>query len=280
LWRFVSNRNYQAWKYQPAQSTDRNKFAPLQSLFAPFPIPAWSTALAAVDQSVFVEFPNTVYAFPDPGLLMGPTKDGTKARFMETWVRSRDAWITRVAQEGSMAMKAQHWREFLITDLSDVSEVTNPSTKSGKRRQHVQDVLKEKLSFDSAVAPRCTIGEPIVWQGRSYPPGVLPPENIVRQILWELYELNFSQEFVSLDRRAGTNLDMRDMETLYARQHRFRSALFPTPSIMHPFQTPIADWLQRTSGTDFHIFVAWFKLWGLGRGPSPLPLISQNAPQD
>jgi hypothetical protein len=218
LWQFVSNSNCQAWNHQPAQSTDRDKFAPLQSPFAPFPIPAWTAALAAVDQSVCVDFPTTIYAFPDPGLLVGPAKDERKARFIETWVRSRDAWISRVAQEGSLAMKAQHWREFLLTDLSNVSELTGASTKSEKRRQHVQVILKEKLSFDLSVAPRCTVGEPFVWQGRDYPPGELPPENVVRQILWELYELNFSQEFLALDRRACTNLEMRDTETLYARQ--------------------------------------------------------------
>jgi len=216
LW-FLSNSNFQAWKHQPARSTDRDKFSPLQSRFAPFPIPAWSAALAAVDQSVVVEFPNTNYAFPDPGLMVGPAKDERKARFIETWVRSRDAWISSVALEGSLAMKAQHWREFLIIDLN-ASEVTDTGTKSAKRRQHVRRVVKEKLSSNTVVVPRSTVGEAFVWQGRHYPPGDLPPENVVRQILWELYELNFAQEFVSLDRRACISLDMRDTEVLYARQ--------------------------------------------------------------
>jgi len=76
---------------------------------------------------------------------------------METWVRSRDAWISSVAVEGSLAKKAQHWREYLITDLS-VSKVTNKCSKSAKRRQHVRSVVIEKLSSNTSVAPRSTVG--------------------------------------------------------------------------------------------------------------------------
>jgi len=67
------------------------------------------------------------------------------------------------------------------------------------------------------MVPRCKVGE-FVWQGKSYRPGDLPSENVVRQILWELYELNFAQEFLSLDRRACSNLDLTDKEALYERQ--------------------------------------------------------------
>jgi hypothetical protein len=115
-------------------------------------------------------------------------------------------------------MDTQHWRDTLMIDLSNISEVTDMGTKSGKRRQHVQAVLKKTLSFNPAVMPRCAVGEPFVWQGHNYVPGHLPPEAVVRQILWELYELNFSQEFASLDRRACTNLDLMDGEKNYERQ--------------------------------------------------------------
>ena len=125
-------------------------------------------------------------------------------------------------------MNAQNWRDFLITDLSNVSEVTEmgrsvtrgrsaKSRRSTTSRLHARNVLTQKLSFNSVV-PRCTAGEPFVWQGRSYLPGNLPPDNIVRQMLWELYELNFAHEFLSLDRRACESLDLGDEEKLYKRQ--------------------------------------------------------------
>ena len=158
-----------------------------------------------------------MYAFPDPGLFLSPTKDLRKAKLIEAWLRSRDAWITRVTQEGSLAMNAQVWRDFLNVD-SSASEVTVKDTKSEKRRQLAQNLLKATVSSNPAMVPRCTVGEPFIWQGCNYHPGDLPPQNVVRQILWELYELNFAQEFVSLDRRACTKLDLSDKEKLYERQ--------------------------------------------------------------
>jgi hypothetical protein len=110
-------------------------------------------------------------------------------------------------------MKIQVWRDFLNID-SNASAVTGGDTKSGKRRQEAQDLMKATFSSN----PRCTAGEPFVWQGSDHRPGDLPPQNVVRQILWELYELNFAQEFISLDRRACNELDLSDNEKLYERQ--------------------------------------------------------------
>lgn len=73
---------------------------------------------------------------------------------------------------------------------------------------------------------------PMVWQGREYPPGVLPPDNIVREILWELYELNFIYELQSLDRRACHNLDLSDSTQLFDRQTKI-SQCFPLGSFPH-----------------------------------------------
>ena len=110
-------------------------------------------------------------------------------------------------------MNAQHWRDFLNIDLSSAPEVADGDTRSAKHRQHAQDLLKAK----SSMVPRCTVGK-FVWQGQTYQLGGLSPENVVCQILWELYELNFAQEFLLLDRHVCSNLDLTDKEALYERQ--------------------------------------------------------------
>ena len=43
--------------------------------------------------------------------------------------------------------------------------------------------------------------EPAVWRGEKLTSNVMPPINTVREILWELYELNFRFEFLALDLR-------------------------------------------------------------------------------
>jgi hypothetical protein len=60
----------------------------------------------------------------------------------------------------------------------------------------------------------------------------LPPQNILREILWELYEVNFIHELQSLDRRACQNLDLLNATQLFERQIDI-SQCFPTSSFRH-----------------------------------------------
>ena len=82
-------------KPRTIQTTDRNKFSLLESPYAPYPIPVWSAALQAVDQSSsnLVEASKTMenyghYVFPDPGLFVHPA---TAAKYIKSWLRVRDA---------------------------------------------------------------------------------------------------------------------------------------------------------------------------------------------
>jgi len=190
----------------------QDKFAPLLSPLAPFPIPAWSVALQAVDRSLpFQQFSH--YTFPDPGLFVCAAK---KAKFMETWLRAHEAWIICVAHDGSLAMSGQSWRDFLATDLSSFSD--KGDTKAARRRKRILDTLTPKSLSDPEVKAQSNVGEPFVWQGHSYPSGVLPAEHVVQQLLWELYELNFTHKFLSLDRCSCVDLDLSDGAKLFERQ--------------------------------------------------------------
>ena len=82
-------------KPQTTQTADRNKFSPLNSPYAPYPIPAWSAALQSVDQSPsnLVEASKSMpnfghYIFPDPGLFIHPA---TAGKYIESWLRVRHA---------------------------------------------------------------------------------------------------------------------------------------------------------------------------------------------
>ena len=170
------------------------------------------------------------YVFPDPGLLVTPATDEKKAKFLEAWLRAREALLMRVTNEASVAMSGQNWRDFLATDLNATLE--KKDTKAAKRRQKILDMLTPKSDLFPDVKTRSTTGEPITWQGRKYIPGVLPADNIVREILWELYELNFYYELLSLDRRACVNLATSDNLQLIHR-HALISKCFP----VDPFQS-------------------------------------------
>jgi hypothetical protein len=207
----------------------------LQSHFAPFSIPAWQDALQAVNRSSpLIETQKTSanfgrYVFPDPGLFISPTTDEKKSRYIESWLQTRDAWLMRLQIEPSLAMSSQHWRTLLSMD---VSVPVQGSTKAAKRRQDVLNMLLPSSSTHSEVQTRSTAKELLVWQGKEYPLGVLPPEDVVRQILWELYELNFIHELQSLDRRACADLDLSNTVQLIERQMKI-SRCFPINSFRH-----------------------------------------------
>jgi hypothetical protein len=166
------------------------------------------------------------YTFPDPGLFIHPATAGS---YIESWLRFRDAWLMRVAKEPSLAMSSQSWRTFLSTDNTKPEK---GETKAARRRQDTFKLLMPDTNIYPGVERRSGLMGPIFWQGREYPSGVLPPEDVVREILWELYELNFIHELQSLDRRACDNVDLLNAAQLFDRQIVI-SQCFQTSSFRH-----------------------------------------------
>jgi hypothetical protein len=166
------------------------------------------------------------YVFPDPGLFIHPT---TAGKYIETWLRVRDAWLMRVKKEPSLALSSQSWRTFLSIDNTVLGK---GDTKAARRRKEALDVILPSPDMYPGVEKRSGSMGPIVWQGREYTAGVLPPENVVREILWELYEVNFIHELQSLDRRACQNLDLSNPNQLFDRQIEI-SQCFHTSSFRH-----------------------------------------------
>ena len=171
-------------KPQTTQTGDRNKYLPLQSPYTPYPIPAWSAALQAVDQSPsnLVDASKTEeiygrYAFPDPGLFIHPT---TAVRYIQSWLRVRDIWFTRLKKEPFLALSSQSWRTFLSIDDTALEK---RDTKSARRRQDVLDLILPNTAMYPGVERQSVLTGPIIWWGREYPLGALPPENVLQEIL-------------------------------------------------------------------------------------------------
>ena len=135
----------------------------------------------------------------------------------------------RVAKEPSLALLNQSWRTYLGMGNTIPS---NGETKSAHRQQEVLDMLLPSTDIYPGVGKQSSLKGPMFWQGREYPPGVLPSDNIIREILWELYELNFIHELQSLDRHTCHNLDLSDSTQLFDRQTLI-SQCFPLGSFPH-----------------------------------------------
>ena len=167
-------------KPQTTQTGDCNKFSLLNSPYAPYPIPAWSAALQAVDQSPFhlVEISKSMqsyghYTFPDPGLFIYPA---TAAKHIESWLQVCDAWFMHVAKEPFFALSNQSWHTFLSIDNTMPEK---RETKAAHCHQEVLDIILSTSNMYPGVEKQSGSMGPIVWQGREYPSGVLLSEDIV-----------------------------------------------------------------------------------------------------
>jgi hypothetical protein len=132
----------------------------------------------------------------------------------------------RLTKEPSLALSNQSWRTFLSIDNAAQGK---QDTKAALRRREVLDVVLPNSDMYPGVERRSSLTEQITWRGREYSSGVLPPENVVREILWELYEMNFIHELQSLDRRACRDLNLSSVTELFDREIEI-SQCFPTSS--------------------------------------------------
>ena len=116
----------------------------------------------------------------------------------------------RVANEPSLALSNQSWRTFLSIDnaVLEKGETKASETKAALRCQEALDIILPNSDMYPGVERWSNLMGPITWRGREYPSGALPPEKVVREILWELYEINFIHELQSLDHRACRDLDL------------------------------------------------------------------------
>lgn len=183
-------------------------------------IPVWRDALAAVDRSphnlLNATSPSDAgYAFPDPGLILGVTTDERRTIYLRSWLSHRMALIYRLSSSNSLArpISSQLWRTLLFFNMS----VGDQNSKSQKYRQEIADILGSCLGNDGV-----TLGSgmpcDIIWRGQKLPSTELVSPQILQEVVWELYELNFRMEFRALDARLSTNAEDAEARDIALRE--------------------------------------------------------------
>ncbi|KAK7040667.1 hypothetical protein VNI00_009573 [Paramarasmius palmivorus] len=168
---------------------NHDKFSELIVPHSP-PVPQfWITALAAIDRQKKrpkQDTPNAGYVFPDPGMIVAAPEE-KRERYLHAWLDLREVLQFRVMMRpaclASVAWTPSQWR--LLLGVND----THPSKPEclsfyGIRRRSDASVVT-KYHFE--------------WQGRKRPIGDMKRPQILQEIIWEIYELNFRSEFHALD---------------------------------------------------------------------------------
>ncbi|PPR06179.1 hypothetical protein CVT24_000721 [Panaeolus cyanescens] len=175
----------------------RNKFLPLENRYAPYAIPAWTEGLKKVDYAP-INYKNVYkeavgYCVPEPGLIACSARI---AHMLTNWLQIRPAWLACLGG-GGRGLKNQTWRDILSSDVRNPPlPSTSTASKSSQRRNGALECLQKTLGPRDIQQAQESVPR---WNGQTISPNELPDENVVRQVLWELYELNFHEELFALD---------------------------------------------------------------------------------
>lgn len=199
-------------------------------------MPWWAKALREVDRSqpqAITPPPANAgyYSFPDPGLFIGGVPEQRRQHLIESWLRVMDTWLS--SGNFRRGMKNQRWRDLLHLDFTEPVSTESGSTRTSQRRaQAIQLLLPRGTTF------RSQAGLPYEWRGQKFPAGTPLPNNVIREIVYHLYQLNFQHEILALDALAHDNgsQPLTDFESLQRETAICR--LFPDNTFGYPTFIP------------------------------------------
>jgi hypothetical protein len=194
-------------------------------------IASWRSALNnfSVEDSDFVsddvQPTDFGYVFPEPGMFLAASQGWRRDSYFTSWLKYRSALVYRLSSDDFDAkpMPNAVWRNLLMQEsVQRKASGSSQSSKNTKLRELAQDFLQNCLNVDGVnfKEPSC---DELQWNGRVV-------ENLTdlerEEIVWELCELNFRFELLSLDLRATTTADSEpNRQTLV-------SECFPGPSML------------------------------------------------
>ncbi|KAJ7631337.1 hypothetical protein DFH06DRAFT_1337753 [Mycena polygramma] len=183
----------------PNPKLPRDKFLALDRPEMPTSIPAWATALAAIDRSRSPSCGDhrpQLYVMPEPALLASPDDELRRRMLYHHYRLMRDALMFRLA-DGTVCpalLTTQQWRDIM---QGKVTTQGKAGTRAHARSASLEDLLRPAFTA-------CGIAETA---SEEFPvsPNAVPPLMVhsTKELLWELAETNFRYEFLALDARAS-----------------------------------------------------------------------------
>lgn len=185
----------------------------------PYVMAPWASAISRIKRARLVTekgLPIHLYTFPGPKLFTAINPDRLKT-FLTSWLHIRPHWIGQVrsrAPHCDLALKSQTWRDMLRFGMGGPQpERMGPDSLHKVQEEMaacklmVSDDLRT-ITFDNGqrlyVEPSRISGLPpvqvVTWKNTDYNflrYGV--PATVLREVLWELHELNFRFDLIKLD---------------------------------------------------------------------------------
>ncbi|KAL0564366.1 hypothetical protein V5O48_017680 [Marasmius crinis-equi] len=165
-------------------------------------IPSWSDALQALSHNNLSSEPPPGqvrrYFVPPPRTIVSPIRDDSKLEVLRNWLKIRDVVKFRISS-APCRLSAKEWRRLLNIAGGD-SKQASTSTATGQRHDMMLTELKKFLDSHSLSLRYSELpGLPAVWKGVTLSNVQLPEKSVVQDIMWELFELGFRQDLLTVD---------------------------------------------------------------------------------
>ncbi|KAK0430979.1 hypothetical protein EV421DRAFT_1912340 [Armillaria borealis] len=180
----------------------------------------WQEALLTVDaDKTHIEVPATPFAFPWPDLFVTISDSAKRMSTLRTWLRLCPGHLAMQTPSYCPAkLSHQMWRTILSYDWVGKSGMEDRVRgKETNHRKLAANFMAGCMNEMSIQEEGCT---EVIWQGK-----VMPKleEEDVHEILWELSELAFRMEFLSLDK----HLWVVDTDSAVRKHERHLGHCFP-----------------------------------------------------
>ncbi|KAK6974844.1 hypothetical protein R3P38DRAFT_3335456 [Favolaschia claudopus] len=171
----------------------RNKFSPLEAEDMPSYLTPWTAALELVNPAGFSRAApeDKYYVFPEPALLASSQSLSRRNKFLHHWLLLKDAF-TFIASEGPLCLSSQEWRNVLEGTVERDETRRNKRTKNSRPLQQIIAPVLSALQIEGL-------------QNFPAPLEAIPQytTTVAKQVIWQIAEVNFRCELLSLDRRAS-----------------------------------------------------------------------------
>ena len=153
-----------------------------------------------IDRSERLDLGLRGYAFPELGLFVAMTTNKKQQNYLSSWLRLRQPFIQRAV--------TKHWRECLITNqewrtlltfaFPNPNATANVAIQSKATQKRLLDLLGD-LVLESDLQIHDNGASGLSWRGECLDEGWIINSQIVREIVWDLTELNLQFELTALD---------------------------------------------------------------------------------
>jgi hypothetical protein len=194
------------------QPTARNKFLPVDSPHSPSPLPQGARASAELgaqfspnDQPDPIEGLTAGYHFPEPALLIHHSREELIPEFFCTWLRLRELFLARVGiPDLDKPIGSKAWKTLFGNRLSVKRNTMNEFQQQADEILHVISAQFNGEALDTEALNSC----PMKWRDED-----ITADSVLvkgREIIWELTELNFRADFLSIDEFMNVDLDITE----------------------------------------------------------------------